>query len=231
MSPRACWPPAGTCRPARLLAAYQRGIFPWYSPGQPVLWWSPDPRAVLFPEEFQLLAQPRQDAAQRRLRRSRSISDFAAVIDGCAAPRAREPRHLDHARDARRLPASCTAWAMRTASRPSATARSSAASTACGWAGCSSANRCSAASAMPRKSRWRAWWRSAVAAASRSSTASCPRAPGEPRARAIPRSQFQALLREHVRAAARCPPERAATRAKLHCAAALYAQFARPQAD
>ena len=36
----------------RLLAAYRRGIFPWYSPGQPVLWWSPDPRAVLFPEEF-----------------------------------------------------------------------------------------------------------------------------------------------------------------------------------
>ena len=36
----------------RLLAAYQRGIFPWYSPGQPVLWWSPDPREVLFPKEF-----------------------------------------------------------------------------------------------------------------------------------------------------------------------------------
>ena len=37
---------------ARLLAAYARGIFPWYSPGQPVLWWSPDPREVLFPQQF-----------------------------------------------------------------------------------------------------------------------------------------------------------------------------------
>ena len=42
----------GDLSPERLIAAYQRGIFPWYSPGQPVLWWSPDPRAVLFPEEF-----------------------------------------------------------------------------------------------------------------------------------------------------------------------------------
>lgn len=36
----------------RLIAAYRRGIFPWYSHGQPILWWCPDPRAVLFPEEF-----------------------------------------------------------------------------------------------------------------------------------------------------------------------------------
>src|SRR5207248_1201170 len=38
----------GDLSPERLIAAYRRGIFPWYSPGQPVLWWSPDPRAVLF---------------------------------------------------------------------------------------------------------------------------------------------------------------------------------------
>jgi leucyl/phenylalanyl-tRNA--protein transferase len=38
----------------RLLEAYRRGIFPWYSEGQPILWWSPDPRAVLFPAEFRL---------------------------------------------------------------------------------------------------------------------------------------------------------------------------------
>lgn len=36
----------------RLLAAYQRGIFPWFNPGEMILWWSPDPRAVLFPERF-----------------------------------------------------------------------------------------------------------------------------------------------------------------------------------
>jgi len=44
----------GDLRPARLMAAYQRGIFPWYSPGDPILWWSPDPRAVLPPEQFHL---------------------------------------------------------------------------------------------------------------------------------------------------------------------------------
>ena len=42
----------GTLSPARLLLAYREGIFPWYSPGEPVLWWSPDPRAVLFPEDL-----------------------------------------------------------------------------------------------------------------------------------------------------------------------------------
>lgn len=44
----------GDLSPARLLMAYQRGIFPWFSPGDPILWWSPDPRAVLFPERFHL---------------------------------------------------------------------------------------------------------------------------------------------------------------------------------
>jgi leucyl/phenylalanyl-tRNA---protein transferase len=74
----------------RLLAAYRRGIFPWYSPGQPVLWWSPDPREVLFPKEFH-----RSRSLARTLRRGRlhcsMDQDFAAVIDACAAPRARSP--------------------------------------------------------------------------------------------------------------------------------------------
>jgi len=80
----------GDLSPARLLAAYRRGIFPWYSPGQPVLWWSPDPRAVLFPEEFHCT-----HSLAKRLRNggfSYSLDrDFAAVIDGCAAPRAASP--------------------------------------------------------------------------------------------------------------------------------------------
>lgn len=77
----------GDLSPARLLAAYQRGIFPWYSPGQPVLWWSPDPRAVLFPEEFRCtrsLAKTIRNAGFK----VEVDSDFAAVIDSCAAPRA-----------------------------------------------------------------------------------------------------------------------------------------------
>ena len=78
----------GDLSPARLLAAYRRGIFPWYSPGQPVLWWTPDPRAVLFPNEFHC-----SRSLARTLRRAKfehAIDrDFAAVIAACAAPRAR----------------------------------------------------------------------------------------------------------------------------------------------
>ena len=44
----------GDLSPQRLLAAYRRGIFPWYSRGQPILWWCPDPRAVLFPERMKV---------------------------------------------------------------------------------------------------------------------------------------------------------------------------------
>ena len=42
----------GGLSPQRLLSAYKAGIFPWYGPGQPVQWWSPDPRMVLFPDEL-----------------------------------------------------------------------------------------------------------------------------------------------------------------------------------
>ncbi len=72
--------------PARLLAAYRNGIFPWYSAGQPVLWWSPDPRMVLFPAEFRM---PRSLA--KRLRRLdyeiRVDTAFETVMHACAAPR------------------------------------------------------------------------------------------------------------------------------------------------
>ena len=42
----------GDLTPSRLLQAYAKGIFPWYSPGEPILWWSPSPRMVLYPGEF-----------------------------------------------------------------------------------------------------------------------------------------------------------------------------------
>lgn len=77
----------GDLSPARLLAAYQRGIFPWYSPGQPVLWWSPDPRAVLYPEEFRCSRSLAKTLRNRGFETSVN-RDFAAVIAGCAAPRA-----------------------------------------------------------------------------------------------------------------------------------------------
>jgi leucyl/phenylalanyl-tRNA---protein transferase len=76
----------GDLSTARLLAAYRRGIFPWYSPGQPVLWWSPDPRAVLFPEEFHctrsLAKTLRNGGFECAIDR-----DFRGVIEACAAPR------------------------------------------------------------------------------------------------------------------------------------------------
>jgi leucyl/phenylalanyl-tRNA---protein transferase len=80
----------GDLSPARVLAAYERGIFPWYSPGQPVLWWSPDPRAVLFPEEFNCS----RSLAKTIRNRGFEIAidhDFAAIIDACAAPRPHAP--------------------------------------------------------------------------------------------------------------------------------------------
>jgi leucyl/phenylalanyl-tRNA--protein transferase len=76
----------GDLSPARLLAAYRRGIFPWYSPGQPVLWWSPDPRAVLFPEEFRC-ARSLAKTLRNGGFRSAVNWNFSAIIDGCAAPR------------------------------------------------------------------------------------------------------------------------------------------------
>lgn len=75
----------------RLLAAYRRGIFPWYSPGQDILWWSPDPREVLRPERFhesRSLARARRQAEARPDFRIVEDQHFAAVIDACAAPRA-----------------------------------------------------------------------------------------------------------------------------------------------
>jgi leucyl/phenylalanyl-tRNA--protein transferase len=76
----------GDLAPERLLAAYRRGIFPWYEEGQPILWWSPDPRAVLEPGGVRV---------SRSLRRSlikggfelRIDTAFEDVVAGCAAPR------------------------------------------------------------------------------------------------------------------------------------------------
>jgi leucyl/phenylalanyl-tRNA--protein transferase len=71
---------------ARLAAAYRQGIFPWYAEGQPILWWTPDPRMVLFPAEVRV-----RRSLDKRLRNGafvlRADTAFAAVLDGCAAPR------------------------------------------------------------------------------------------------------------------------------------------------
>lgn len=77
----------GDLSPERLLAAYRQGIFPWYSPGQPVLWWSPDPRTVLFPQEFHL-SRSLEKTIRNKCLRVTVNEDFKGVIDACAAPRA-----------------------------------------------------------------------------------------------------------------------------------------------
>lgn len=72
----------------RLKAAYANGIFPWFSQGQPILWWSPDPRMVLFPAEFKLHHSLRKTIKRFRTLPSCEVridSDFSAVINACSS--------------------------------------------------------------------------------------------------------------------------------------------------
>ncbi len=73
----------------RLLAAYRRGIFPWYSDEQPVLWWSPDPRSVLVPEKLRISRSLRKILKKNSFRISMDEA-FAEVIHECARPRTYE---------------------------------------------------------------------------------------------------------------------------------------------
>lgn len=73
----------GDLSPERLLDAYAQGIFPWYGPGEPILWWSPDPRMVLFPREIRIRRSLRQ-TLRRGNYRVRLDQDFAAIIRACA---------------------------------------------------------------------------------------------------------------------------------------------------
>ena len=76
----------GDLNPETLLEAYSHGIFPWYAEGEPILWWSPDPRMVLFPGQFY-----RSKRLIRRLKQPRYHcmldQDFESIIKACAAPR------------------------------------------------------------------------------------------------------------------------------------------------
>ncbi|MEX6666787.1 leucyl/phenylalanyl-tRNA--protein transferase [Pseudomonas sp. W2-17] len=71
----------------RLIAAYRHGCFPWYQQGQPILWWSPDPRTVLFPDELHVSRSLGKLLRQGRYRVTFD-QDFPAVIQACAEPRA-----------------------------------------------------------------------------------------------------------------------------------------------
>lgn len=75
----------------RLLLAYKEGIFPWYSEGEPIIWWSPDPRFVLFPEELKVTRTTRQ-VLNRKIFEISFDKDFEGVITRCAAVKRRQQR-------------------------------------------------------------------------------------------------------------------------------------------
>lgn len=73
---------------ARLIRAYSQGIFPWYNPDEPILWWSPDPRAVLMPSEMRVTRS--LDKVIRRADYAVSLDQsFGDVLQECSGPRAR----------------------------------------------------------------------------------------------------------------------------------------------
>lgn len=78
----------GDLSPGRLLRAYQNGIFPWYSEGEPILWWSPAPRCVLFPTEVYLSRRTRRRYNSGSYRLTVDTA-FCDVLQACAGPRAK----------------------------------------------------------------------------------------------------------------------------------------------
>ncbi|MGI9225105.1 MAG: leucyl/phenylalanyl-tRNA--protein transferase [Woeseiaceae bacterium] len=76
----------GDLSSSRLLAAYRHGVFPWFDAGQPILWWSPDPRCVLVPGSFYVSRRLKRDFRRSRVE-IRFNHDFEEVIRKCAEPR------------------------------------------------------------------------------------------------------------------------------------------------
>ena len=76
----------GDLSPQRLIEAYRSGIFPWFNSGEPVLWWSPDPRMVLFPSKIRISKSLRK-VLKKGGYEVRLDTAFRQVIEACAAPR------------------------------------------------------------------------------------------------------------------------------------------------
>lgn len=76
----------GDLSPERLLCAYRQGIFPWYEEDQPILWWSPDPRAVIFAENLKISRSLRKSLRGDKFTVTRDKA-FLAVIENCSGPR------------------------------------------------------------------------------------------------------------------------------------------------
>jgi len=79
----------GDLQPERLLQAYRKGIFPWYSEGQPILWWSPAPRCVLYPDKVYLSSRTRRRYNSGKYLLTADTA-FAEVVTACAGPRSYE---------------------------------------------------------------------------------------------------------------------------------------------
>jgi leucyl/phenylalanyl-tRNA--protein transferase len=76
----------GCLSPQRLFNAYRRGIFPWFNPGEPILWWSPNPRLVLFPDKL-TISRSLTKTLRKQNFEIRYDSAFPEVMQACAAPR------------------------------------------------------------------------------------------------------------------------------------------------
>lgn len=76
----------GDLSPDRILAAYRQGIFPWFSAGDPILWWSPNPRTVIFPMDLHISKSLRKTLRQG-IYRVTFDRCFTSVMRACAAPR------------------------------------------------------------------------------------------------------------------------------------------------
>ena len=73
----------GNLSPGMLLSAYEQGIFPWYNPEDPILWQSPDPRCIIFPDSIHVSASMRKTLKSGKFEITFN-RDFAAVISGCS---------------------------------------------------------------------------------------------------------------------------------------------------
>lgn len=73
-------------KPDRLMLAYKNGIFPWYSDGEPILWWSPDPRCIIWPEAINISRSLRKTIKKQIFTISHNQA-FAEVIGNCSKPR------------------------------------------------------------------------------------------------------------------------------------------------
>lgn len=80
----------GDITPVRVLSAYRQGIFPWYSDDQPVLWWSPEPRAVLYPEDIKI-SKSLGKTLRKGIFTVTADRSFSDVIQACGQPRKQSP--------------------------------------------------------------------------------------------------------------------------------------------